>query len=140
MATTTPTHQPRAEKRVVQSWELRGTLCGAYKNVESLGCEYDLKRQKREEGTVVLLPQQRQRWEHACATGTLLMSKWLLHRGYPAAGGGQGRALGKWTGGEKIKWGQMTTGFEIPTINFRIYSEDTGESPRFLNRNKTIRR
>lgn len=40
---------------------------------------------------------------------------WLLHRGHP------------WAGGGEIKWGQITTGFESPTKNLRVYLEDTGD-------------
>ena len=70
----------------------------------------------------MLLTPQRKVRAHGGTTWGLLM--WLLHRGYPALEVSDA-GVGKWRGGEKIKWGQITKGFENPTKNLGIYSEDS---------------
>lgn len=85
-----------------------------------------------------MLSQQRWGREHACARGQCCCPCGYYTEGTQWREAAKA-AVGKWMGGEEIKWGHITTSFEIPTKNFRVYSEDTGESQRFLNRRTMIR-
>lgn len=73
----------------------------------------------------------------------LLPADVLTTRRVPSTGGGWGRG-GEVERRRKNKVGLIpkplkAKGFEIPTRNLGIYSEDTEESQRFLNRSKVIR-